>query len=84
MAIALKEDRPVKGVDVMVERPDGTRVSLLLYSTPLHDRSGVLVGAANVLIDTCRREDAEACLQSMLFDELNHRTKNNFKYCNLF
>ena len=79
MAIALKEDRPVKGVDVMVERPDGTRVSLLLYSIPLHDRSGVLVGAANVLIDTCRRGDAEACLQSMLFDELNHRTKNNFQ-----
>jgi two-component sensor histidine kinase len=79
VAIALKEDRPVKGVDVMVERPDGTRVPLLLYSTPLHDRSGVLVGAANVLIDTSRRSDAEMRLQSMLLDELNHRTKNNMQ-----
>ena len=51
MAIALKDDRPVRGVEVMAERPDGTRVPLLSYPTPLHDPSGALVGAVNMLVD---------------------------------
>src|SRR5690349_16334881 len=40
MAVALREDQPVRGVEVIAERPDGTRVHLLPYPTPLHDSSG--------------------------------------------
>lgn len=86
MAIALKDDRPVRGAEVMAERPDGTRVSLLSYPTPLRDQSGALVGAVNMLVDVSirrdaesMRRDAEARLQEVLFDELNHRTKNNMQ-----
>ena len=86
MAIALKDDRPVKGAEVMAERPDGTRVPLLSYPTPLRDPSGALVGAVNMLVDVSirrdaesMRRDAEARLQKVLFDELNHRTKNNMQ-----
>ena len=79
MAIALKDDRPVRGMEVMAERPDGTRVPLLSYPTPLHDPSGALVGAVNMLVDISKRRDAEARLQGVLFDELNHRTKNNMQ-----
>lgn len=84
MAIALKDDRPVRGVEIMAERPDGTRVPLLSYPTPLHDPSGALVGAVNMLVDISKRRDAEARLQRVLFDELNHRTRNKCKYCSLF
>ena len=52
MAIALKEDRPVRGVEKIAERPDGTRVSLMPFPTPLHDATGALVGGVNMLLDT--------------------------------
>ena len=59
MAIALREDRPVRGVEVIAERPDGTRINLLPHPTPLHDSSGALVGAVNVLVDITERKHAE-------------------------
>ena len=37
MAIALKENRPVRGYEAIAERPDGTRVSFVPYPTPLRD-----------------------------------------------
>ena len=39
MAMALKQDRPIRGVEAVVERPDGTRVRILPYPTP-HSRIG--------------------------------------------
>jgi PAS domain S-box-containing protein len=59
MAIALKEDRPVRGAEAIVERPDGRRVQFVPYPTPLHDASGALVGGVNVLIDITERKRAE-------------------------
>ncbi len=58
MAIAVKEDRAFKGVEILAERPDGTRVPLLVYPTPLH-QAGVLVGAVNMLVDISERKQAE-------------------------
>ncbi len=63
MAITLKENRPVRGVEAVAERPDGTRVSFLPFPTPLRDDNGDLVGAVNVLIDTTERTRAEAELE---------------------
>jgi PAS domain-containing protein len=60
MAVALKEDRPVRGKEVIAERPDRTRVSLMSYPTPLHDSSGKLIGAVNMLVDITERKRAEA------------------------
>ncbi|MBV8504422.1 MAG: PAS domain S-box protein [Alphaproteobacteria bacterium] len=62
MAVALREDRPVRGVEVIAERPDGTRVHLLPYPTPLHDSSGALLGAVNVLVDITERKQAEEAI----------------------
>jgi PAS domain-containing protein len=52
MAVAIREDRRVRGVTAVAERPDGTRVQFRPLPTPLHDASDKLVGAINVLIDT--------------------------------
>jgi len=57
MAVALKEDRPVRGERAVAERPDGRRVPFLAYPTPLHDASGALVGAVNMLLDVTGHED---------------------------
>ncbi len=78
MAVTLRENRPVRNVEALAERPDGTRVPFLPYPTPLRDRSGALVGAVNMLVDITERKMAEAH-QALLFKELNHRVKNNMQ-----
>ena|SRR5579885_7381 len=75
MALALKEDREVRGMEAAAERPDGTRVPFIPYPTPLHDERGRLVGAVNMLVDITERKRAEE-EQSLLLRELHHRVKN--------
>ena len=52
MATVLKENRPIRGVEAIAERPDGTRVFLIAFPTPLRDASGGLVGGVNMLLET--------------------------------
>jgi PAS domain S-box-containing protein len=75
MAVALRENRPIRGVEAIAERPDGSRVPFVPYPTPLHDADGTLVGAINMLVDITERKQAEN-RQKTLIDELNHRVKN--------
>jgi PAS domain S-box-containing protein len=65
MAIALKEDRAVRGAEAIAERPDGTRVPFIPYPTPLHDADGRLIGAVNMLVDITERKKAEEALQQL-------------------
>ncbi|MCK1455172.1 PAS domain S-box protein [Bradyrhizobium sp. 35] len=75
MAVALRENRPVRGAEAVAERPDGRRVPFIPYPTPLRDSEGKLVGAINMLVDITERKQAENA-QKVLIDELNHRVKN--------
>jgi len=75
MAIALKEDRAVRGTEAACERPDGTRVPFIPYPTPLHDENGQLIGAVNMLVDISERKRTEE-QQALLVRELHHRVKN--------
>ncbi|AYM66085.1 PAS domain S-box protein [Agrobacterium fabrum] len=76
MAIALKEKRPVRGVEAMAQRPDGSMFPFLPFPTPMFDENGELVGAVNMLVDISDRKTAETN-QKIFLDELNHRVKNN-------
>jgi PAS domain S-box-containing protein len=78
MAVALKENRPVRNVEALAERPDGTLVPFIPFPTPLHNRKGEIVGAVNMLIDISERKQAETH-QMVLLKELNHRVKNNMQ-----
>jgi PAS domain S-box-containing protein len=62
MAIAIRERRPVRGVEILVERPDGSRLPVMPYPTPLFGDDGRLSGAVNMLVDLSemRRAEAEA------------------------
>ncbi len=62
MAIALRENRPVRGYEALAERPDGSRIAFVPYPTPLQDDDGALIGAVNVLIDVTDRRKAEDAL----------------------
>jgi two-component sensor histidine kinase len=75
MAIALKENRAVRGGEAIAIRPDGAEVPFIPYPTPLRDASGALVGAVNMLVDITERKRAED-RQKALVAELNHRVKN--------
>jgi PAS domain S-box-containing protein len=59
MAITLRERRPIRGMEAICERPDGTRVALVPYPTPLFDESDTLIGAVNIVVDISERKRAE-------------------------
>ena len=64
MAMALHQRRPIRGMEAVAERPDGTRIPFIPYPTPLFDESGRLTGAINMLVDISERKRAEADLQN--------------------
>lgn len=64
MAAALQEDREVRGVEAVAERPDGSRVSFVPYPSPLHDAFGRVIGAVNVLVDVTERTRIEESLRA--------------------
>lgn len=49
MAVAMKEDRAIRGATAIAERPDGSRTLFMPFPTPLHDQSGALIGGFNAL-----------------------------------
>ena len=66
MAVTLKEGYPVRGVEAVAERPDGTRVPFRPYPTPLKDKSGRVIGALNVLIDLSDQKADQARLAAIV------------------
>lgn len=63
MAVTLRENRAVRGVEAIAERPDGSRVPILPFPTPLRDDAGHLIGAVNLLVDISDRKRAESALR---------------------
>jgi PAS domain S-box-containing protein len=59
MAQTLKTGLPVRGVEAIVERPDGSRAFFEPYPTPLFDDKGRLTGAVNLLVDVTERKGLE-------------------------
>jgi two-component sensor histidine kinase/PAS domain-containing protein len=85
MALALKTNQEYNGHEIVIERPDGQRLTALAYANPMHDETGTLLGAVNVLVDITERKQAEAQLQASLHEkevllkEIHHRVKNNLQ-----
>jgi len=75
MAISLKENRPVRDVEAIAERPDGSRICFMPYPTPLRDETGRLLGAVNMLVDITTRKQAEERMM-LLTGEVDHRSNN--------
>jgi PAS domain S-box-containing protein len=59
MAVALKENRAVWGVEALAQGHDGTFLPVILFPTPIRDGDGKLIGAANILVDITERKRAE-------------------------
>jgi PAS domain S-box-containing protein len=65
MALALRQKRPIRGIEAVAERPDGTRIPFIPYPTPLFDATGRLTGAVNMLVDISERKRAEQALADL-------------------
>jgi PAS domain S-box-containing protein len=75
MAVAVRDKRAVRGIEAIVERPDGSRVSLIPHPTPFFDDSGTFLGAVNLMVDISERKRTEE-LTKRLAQEAEHRTRN--------
>ena len=51
MAIALKEGRSVRGVDIVVQRPDGIKRNIMPFPDAILDQNGKVVEGINMLVD---------------------------------
>ncbi len=51
MAVAIREQRAVRNVEAIAERPDGTTVNFAPFPTPWFDADGNMAGAVNLLLD---------------------------------
>lgn len=61
MAVAIRENRAIRGVRAVAERPDGRRVQFAPYPTPVHNAAGELIGAVNMLVDIADPEHQAHC-----------------------
>lgn len=59
MATCIKEQRPVIGETIVVERPDGVKRIVESQAQPLFDEKDRFIGAGNILIDKTNYADLE-------------------------
>jgi PAS domain S-box-containing protein len=59
MALALKTGQDYIGQEIILERPDGSRRTVLAHASPVTDDDGILHGAVNILVDITDRKEAE-------------------------
>ncbi|MGA2245963.1 MAG: response regulator [Verrucomicrobiota bacterium] len=79
MAVTLRTGQGVRGEEIVIERPDGTRRNVLPCPEPLFDASGKVVGAVNMLIDITGRKRAELELKKAHEEVLTaSRAKDDF------
>jgi PAS domain-containing protein len=69
MAQAIREGRTARNEEVFIERPDGSRIAVVVNIDPIRDAGGRIVGAINVFHDTPvlqHTEQADAMLAAIV------------------
>jgi len=61
----IKTGRGVRGKEVIIERPDGTRRNILAYPEPFFDDDGKVIGAVNMLVDITERKRSEEAVRRL-------------------
>lgn len=59
MAVALREGLSFRNEEVIIERPDGSRITVLVNIDPIHEKSGHISGAINAFHDITPLKQAE-------------------------
>jgi PAS domain S-box-containing protein len=63
MVEVLRTGQPAHGLEVVIERPDGTRRTVLVEIEPLHNEQGAVLGAINCFRDISDRKAMETELR---------------------
>jgi len=69
MARALESGKPITDMEIIMLRPDGSRISVVPHAVPFFDSRGKVAGAVNTLIDVTgsqERESKEAVLAAII------------------
>jgi len=64
MALALRDRREYDNQEIIIQHPDGRRVTVLAHATPFFDESEKLLGAVNVLVDISASKRADEALRA--------------------
>ncbi|HUQ67283.1 MAG TPA: PAS domain S-box protein [Flavitalea sp.] len=59
MAIALRTRKEVHNHEIVIERPDGTRMNIIPHPRPMFDENGNFHGAMNMLVDVTGKKSDE-------------------------
>jgi two-component system CheB/CheR fusion protein len=79
MARTLYEGVGIRGDEVIIERPDGSRRYVLPYPDPIFDAEGEVTGAVNMLLDITERKRTETLLREAKDTaELANQSKDRF------
>ena len=79
MARTLREGKAVRGEEIIIERPDGSRRHVLPYPDPIFDAEGRVTGAVNMLLDITERKHTETQLREAKDTaELANKSKDRF------
>lgn len=65
MAVALKEGRPVRDQEIIIERPDGSRRDVMPYPEPIYDTNGQVVGIVSMLVDITEQKRTSAAIRQL-------------------
>jgi PAS domain S-box-containing protein len=65
MMQGLRNGEPLRDIELVAERADGTRLHLMVCVTPLFDETGALSGTVNLLIDLTERQQTEIATQRL-------------------
>jgi PAS domain S-box-containing protein len=79
MAAAIRFGETINGREIIIERPDGGRSSVMVYPHPTRDASGNITGAVNMLVDITARKQAEESLREAKAEtEAASKAKDDF------
>ncbi len=74
-ALALREGRPLHGIEAVAERPDGTRIDFAAFPTPILAADGECLGAVCMLVEITEQKRAQERV-ALLAREVDHRSNN--------
>jgi len=64
MAVALREGRSFRNEEVVMQRPDGSLITVMVNIDPIRDEDGRVTGAINVFHDISAEKEAELALHA--------------------
>ena len=67
-ALALRDRHSIDEQEIIVERPDGSHITVLAHANLLRDQSGGVIGAVSILVDISdRKRDEEGMAEARQF-----------------